>query len=133
MTMRDDPVRRVARTAAQRLESRRWPELTVEIEAVLDDRRSNPRGSDGYPDQYVDAISLAALIVAAADLAWSVYTELRTKTSKPVPTIIIQRLHVELPEPRVIESTERDRAIEVIVDEIIRSDDSPTPDSGERP
>ncbi len=123
MTMHDDPVRRAARMAAQRLESRRWPGLTVEIEAALEDRRSkDPSGRDGHPDQYVDAIPLAALIVAAADLAWSVYAELRTKTSKPAP-VITQRLRVELIESRVIESTERDRVIEVIVDEIIRSDD----------
>jgi hypothetical protein len=123
MTMHDDPARRVARTAAQRLESRRWPGLTVEIEAALDDRRSkDPNGRGRHPDQYADAISLAALIVAAADLAWSVYAELRTKTSKPAPAII-QRLRVELTESRLIESTERDRVIEVIVDEIIRPDD----------
>jgi hypothetical protein len=123
MTMHDDPVRRAARTAAQRLESRRWPGLTMEIEAALDDRRSKDlSGRGGHPDQYVDATSLASLIVAAADLAWSVYAELRTKTSKPAPAII-QRLRVELTESREIESTERDRVIEVIVDEIIRPDD----------
>lgn len=123
MTTHDDPVRWAARTAAQRLESGRWPGLTVDVEAALDDRRSkDPGGRDGRPEQYVDAISLAALIVAAADLAWSVYAELRKKTSKPAPAIT-QRLRIEFTEFRLIKSTERDHVIEIIVDEIIRSDD----------
>jgi hypothetical protein len=123
MTTHDDPVSRAARTAAQRLDSTRWPGLTLDVEATLDGRRSkDPGGTNGRPDQYVDAIPLAALIVAAADLAWSVYAELRKKTVKPAPAIT-QRLRVELTESRMIESTERDRVIEVIVDEIIRSDD----------
>ncbi len=123
MTTHDDPVRRAARTAAQRLESRRWPGLTVDVETALDDRYSkDPGGRDGRPEQYVDTISLASLIVAAASLAWSVYAELRKKTSKPAPAIT-QRLRVELTESRVIEPTERDLMIEVIVDEITRSDD----------
>jgi len=79
MTTHDDPVRRAARTAAQRLESGRWPGLTVDVEAALDRRLKDPCGRDGRPEQYVDAIPLAALIVAAADLAWSNATSLNDR------------------------------------------------------
>lgn len=121
----DDLARRVARRAARRLASPRWPELAVDLEAVLDNRRTTPRADSGQPDQFVDPIALASLIVAAADLAWSVYADLRKKkTAKPGP-VIVQRLRIELGESRLIEPAERDRVIEVVVDEIIRTDDHP--------
>jgi hypothetical protein len=120
MTVYDDPVRQIARTAARRLENSRWPGLKAATEAALDDRHGTTphRGAD----QYVDGVSLAALIVAAADLAWAVYTELRTKSSNTTQ-VIIQRLRVELTQSRVLEPGDRDQVIEVVAEEVVRSQD----------
>jgi hypothetical protein len=122
MTTHDDPVRWIARAAGRRLASARRPGLAVEIESALDERRARGGGRESRPDRYVDVISLASLIVAAADLAWAVYVEVRKKDAKPAATIA-QRLRIELGESRVIEPGERDRVIEVVVDQVISSDD----------
>jgi hypothetical protein len=120
MTVYDDPVRQVARTAARRLENSRWPGLKAATEAALDDRHGTT--PHRRTDQYVDGVSLAALIVAAADLAWAVYTELRTKSSNTTQ-VIIQRLRVELTQSRVLEPGDRDQVIEVVAQEVVRSQD----------
>ncbi|NBH02902.1 hypothetical protein [Amycolatopsis sp. SID8362] len=120
MTVYDDPVRQIARVAARRLENGRWPGLKVATEAALDDRHGTTPHRPA--DQYVDGVSLAALIVAAADLAWAVYAELRTKSSNTTQ-VIINHLRVELPHPRVLEPGDRDQVIEVVAEEVVRSQD----------
>ncbi|MGH3598772.1 MAG: hypothetical protein ACRDQH_00605 [Pseudonocardiaceae bacterium] len=120
MTVIDDPVGRAARAAARRLASDHGPRLTVDVEAALREQSSN-----GRPEQYIDPIGLAALIVAAAQLAWSVYIDLRKKTLKPAPEVITQQIRIELDQPRTIEPAERDRVIEIVVDEIVQPPDEP--------
>lgn len=120
MTVIDDPVGRAARVAARRLTADPNSRLTVDVETALQER-----GSNGRPDQYVEPVGLAALIVAAADLAWSVYIDLRKKTPKPAPEVIARQIRIKLDQPRTIEPAERDRVIEIIVDEIIQPADEP--------
>lgn len=120
MTLIDDPVGRAARAAARRLTNDHGSRLTVDVEAALQERGSNDR-----PEQFVDPIALAAWIVATADLAWSVYIDLRKKTPKPAPEVITRQIRIELDQPRTIEPTERDRVIEIIVDEIVRPANEP--------
>jgi hypothetical protein len=91
------PVGRVARAAARRLAKHHGSWLAVHVEAAL-----RERGSNGRPEQYVEPIALAALIVAAADLAWSVYADLRKKSAKPAPEVIPWQLRIELDQPSVV-------------------------------
>jgi hypothetical protein len=115
-----DPVGRAARAAARCLANDHGARLMLDVETALRERGSNDR-----PEQYVDAIALAALIVAAADLAWSFYIDLRKKSPKPAPDIVARHLRIELDRPRLIELAERDRVIEIVVNEIIQPVDEP--------
>lgn len=118
--MIDHLVGRAARAAARRLTNDHGSRLMVDVEAAL-----LARGSNSRPDQYVDPIALAALIVAAADLTWSVYIDLRKTTPKPAPEVVARHVRIKLDQPRAIEPTECERVIEVVVDEIIQHVDEP--------
>jgi hypothetical protein len=115
MTIIDDPVGQAARAAAWRLAHHHGSRLTVDVEAALCERSSN-----GRPEQFADPIALAALIVASADLAWSVYTDLRKNTTKPAPEVLARQIRIELDQPRTIEPAERDRVIAIVVDETVQ-------------
>ena len=56
--------------------------LPVDVEAAL----HMPTGVGG--DRYLDPIALAALIVSAAQLAWSVYVDLRKRTAQLAPQVV---------------------------------------------
>jgi hypothetical protein len=63
------------------------------------------------------------LIVAIADLTWTIYTDLKTKTPHPSPQVIARRIRIELNHSAPIEPTERDRVIDVVVTETIQAID----------
>jgi hypothetical protein len=73
-----DPVSTGARAAAERLTPDFGPGLAADVEAAL-----HTRGSQQRPEQYFDPISLGALIVSIATLAWTIYTDLKKKTPQP--------------------------------------------------
>ena len=110
------PVARGARAAAQRL-APGSDSLAADVEATL--HAQNAR----RPDQYVDPISLGALIVAAASLAWTVYTDLRAKTTRPALQVVARRVRTELADQGPTGPTERDRIIEIVVAETIPTDE----------
>jgi hypothetical protein len=74
----NDPIGTAARAAAQRLEEENSLGLAAEVEAAL-----AARDPALPPPQYLDPVSLASLIVSIAGLAWTVYTDLRKRTSHP--------------------------------------------------
>ncbi|MFD5030004.1 hypothetical protein ACFWM0_06195 [Streptomyces sp. NPDC058405] len=110
----DVTVRRAARATARRLAAEFGPELKTQVETAL-----NAQGADRPPKQYsVDPISLGALIVSAATLAWTIYKDQRNQTQSPTRETITQRIRIELPSSDAIPQTQRDRVIEVISEEI---------------
>jgi hypothetical protein len=115
LTADDGPVARGARAAAQRLAPGLGDNLTADVEASLHNR------TFAHPEQYLDPISLGALIVAVADLAWTIYVDLKTKTPHPSPQVITRRIRVELNDFAAIEATERDHVIDVVVTETIHA------------
>ena len=75
----DSAVRYAARATARRLAPQYGAELKAQVEAAL-------RASEGgeSPDQFtLDPVALGSLIVSAASLAWTVYTDLRSRAPKP--------------------------------------------------
>ncbi len=111
------PVARGARAAAQRLAPGPGGSLTADVEAALHSQNA------GHPQQYLDPISLGALIVSTASLAWTIYTDLKTKTQRPAPQVIARRVRIELGDRAPIEPTERDRIIDAVVAETIQAID----------
>jgi hypothetical protein len=118
-TVGDGPVARGARAAAQRLAPGPGGSLTADVEAALHNHAS------AHPAQYLDPISLGALIVAVANLVWTIYTDLKTKTPHPSPQVIATRIRIELNDSAPIEPTERNRVIDVVVTETIQAIDEP--------
>jgi hypothetical protein len=86
-----DPVADGARAAAERLTSAYGAGLAADVEAALHTRSSQQR-----PERYFDPISLGALIVSIASLAWTVYTDLKKKTPSPAPDVVARTVRVEL-------------------------------------
>lgn len=78
--------------------------------------------SDGSParDRYADPVSIGALVVSIATLAWTIYTDLRKRTPAPAPEVVARTVRVELRDSGGLDPTARDRVIEVVVGETVR-------------
>ena len=70
MSAMNDSVATISRAAARRMAEQGRPESLVEVDAAF------VTGPCARKDQYVDPISLGALIVSVATLAWQIYTDL---------------------------------------------------------
>jgi hypothetical protein len=86
-----DPVADGARAAAERLTPDYGSGLAADVEAAL-----HTRGQEQRPERYFDPVSLGALIVSIATLAWTVYTDLKKKTPRPAPDVVARTVRVEL-------------------------------------
>jgi hypothetical protein len=110
-----EPVADSARGAAQRLAGElSEPRLVTDVEAALVAGEGRT-----VPDRYLDPISLGALIVSVAQLAWTVYTDLKKQTPEPAREVVERRVRVQLPAGEV-PAAQRDRIIEVVVEETVR-------------
>jgi hypothetical protein len=86
-----DPVSAGARAAAERLTPDYGPGLAADVEAAL-----HTRGLEQRPERYFDPVSVGSLIVSIATLAWTIYTDLKKKTSSPAPDVVARTVRVEL-------------------------------------
>lgn len=102
----------IARTTAQRLTERYGERLPIDVERELAERT---------PDQYFDPISLGALIVSAATLAWTIYTDQRNRNNTPTQDTLSRQIRIQLHTPRDITTTERDHIIDITVDETLNT------------
>jgi hypothetical protein len=110
----DDAVARTARTAAQRLASEYGPRLEADVEVAL--HGSGTRRAD----QYVDPISIATLIVTAAQLGWTVYNDIhKEKLSPPLAEVVSRRIRLELHTDIGAFASQRNHVIDVVVDDIV--------------
>ncbi|ALV34161.1 hypothetical protein [Streptomyces sp. CdTB01] len=114
-----DPVGQGARAAAQRLAAPNDLDLTTDVEAALHTREAT------RPDQYLDPISLGALIVSVASLAWTVYNDLRKQTTTPHRDVITRHVRIRLdqaetPHP-ALSPADRDRYIDITVEETLNA------------
>jgi len=114
-----DPIEQSARVAAHRLATQYGPGLPTEVEAAL-----HIRGTTQRPQRYADPISLASLIVSVATLAWTVYNDLRTKTPQPSPDVVGRTVGVRLNDTTGLDPAQRDRVIDIVVEETARTIES---------
>jgi hypothetical protein len=115
-TVVGDPVPAGARGAARRLAAELDPGIEIDVEAAL-----HARGRAPQPAQYFDPISLGTMIVSIATLAWNVYTDLRRRTPQPSAETVTRTVRVQLRDADAIAPEQRDRIIEVVVDEVLRA------------
>jgi hypothetical protein len=109
-----DPITTVARAAVKRLEPEAAPGLAAEVEAALAARQS-----PATPPQYADPVALAGLIVATAGLAWTVYTDLRQRTTRPTVEVIARTIRLTLRDSG--QAAPPDHVIDVVVTETIHT------------
>lgn len=122
------PVDRIARSAAQRLAlDADLPALVPEVERQLEIGDGIPS-----PDRYEPVtMSIAALLVSVASLAWTVYTDLKKQTPKPDPEVVKRRIRVEIELPDGVPAAERDRIITAVVEQAMAETAKPEqPDRG---
>ena len=101
-----DPVALAARRAAKTLASLA-PGVRSDVEAALDRRASG---------QYLDPVSLGALIVSAAQLAWTIH---RDRQSKAPPDVIAHEVRVRLEAPADVTPELCDQLVEAVVRETV--------------
>jgi hypothetical protein len=117
--------RRGARRAAQRLRPELGATLVLDVETVL-----AQQGSD-EASQYLDPVGLAALIVASADLAWTVFNDLRQRSERADKKIVERLVLGELVRRQTAEPEQLQLVVEVVVDETVPPQDDS--DSAEPP
>jgi hypothetical protein len=115
-----DPVEVGARAAAAHLVDHTTPRLQADVERALAHRDTLQR-----PDQYLDPISLGALIVSVASLAWTIYQDLKKKTRAPSPEVVARTVRIQLEDPHGLDSQQRDRIIDITVAETIQASQAP--------
>ena len=117
-----DPIPAGARAAAQRLAPQHGPRLLTAVETAL-----QTRDTPTPPDTYLDPVALGSLIVSAATLAWTVYTNLRTKTPNPSPDVITRTVQLQLRETHTLDA-QHEQAITITVQETLAAlADQPDP------
>jgi hypothetical protein len=113
----NDPIAHIARAAAGRLTTDATPSLLPDVERAL-----LARDGSRQPETYViDPVSLGSLIVAVANLAWTVHQDLRQRTPKPAPDVVARTVRVRLRASGATDSPDRDRIIDVVVEEAVRA------------
>jgi len=102
----------VSRATAQRLVGELGPELALHVEAALDRRRG---GSP--PQQFFDPVSLGGVVVSAATLAWTIVNDRKSRAAGVKRELVTRRVRVELKTDEGVTVEQRDRIIDVVVDE----------------
>lgn len=80
-----------SRATAGKLAEVYGPEMALEVETVLAERRDGAR-----PDQYLDPVSLGGLIVSIATLAWTVYSDCRKERQQVDAGTLSRAVHERL-------------------------------------
>jgi hypothetical protein len=112
----NDPVSVGARAAAERLTPQYGPELAADVEAAL-----HTHGAPQRPERYLDPVSLGALIVSIATLAWTIYTDLKKQTPSPAPDVVARTVRVELSKRGDDGPASPGQITEVVVTEVINA------------
>jgi hypothetical protein len=121
-----DHAAEAARSAAVILAPDLGRSLPVEVEAAL-----AARGVEQRPGRFFDPISLGALVVAIATLAWTIYNDQRNRAreqktalspavQEPEADSVPRQVRIKLRESDEVLPPGTDRITEVVVTEIIR-------------
>jgi hypothetical protein len=118
--MIDDPAAAAARSAAAILAPDLGQHLPVEVEAAL-----AARAGDQRPERFFDPVSLGALIVSIATLAWTIYNDQRSRASEakvqaPEQESVARQARIALREQDTVLPSGTERITEIVVTEIIR-------------
>ena len=105
--------RRAAARLAESLDSGLPEQVDRELATAAD--RDEPR-------KFIDpgtAIGLGSLIVSLASLGWTIYRDLKQSGATPTVTSVARRVRVQVGTVQSASIEDRDRIIEVVVEEIV--------------
>ena len=115
-----DPAADAARAAAAILAPDLGPRLPADVEAALATRDAPQR-----PDQYLDPVSLATLIVSIATLAWTIYNDQRNHTPVPPAATIARQVRITLRDQDTPLPPGTEHITEIVATEITRHTSPP--------
>lgn len=104
----DDMVAHAARTAGELLAAEYGAQTRMQVEAALSERSRRP-------DSFLDPVSLGALIVSTAALAWNVYVDLRRSGAKPPDGSAVRMVQIRLDHRDDSDAALKDRIVEIVV------------------
>jgi hypothetical protein len=105
----------IVRSAAQRLVS-----LDALLPAKVEARLHQPDGGLEQPSTYEPvSIAIAALLISAASLAWTIYKDTRKSGAPPAQEVIERRVRLETEIPSTITGEQSDLVIKTVVEEVI--------------
>ena len=115
-----DTVAQAARAAAAILAPDLGLALPAQVEAALAARLTSKR-----PDRYLDPVSVGSIIVSIATLAWTIYTNQRSRTHDPKSDTVAREVLITLREQEILLSAGTERITEIVATEIIRQGSRP--------
>lgn len=108
----------IARRAAAALSGEFGPGLAAAVEARLQPGAA-PRV---FADPVTATIALAALLVSAGKAGWDIYRDVKKGAAPaPAPQVLERRLRIAIGEVPGVTTAQRDRAITVVVEEIVKT------------
>lgn len=117
-----DRVEASARAAAMVLATDLGPTLPAEVEAVLAARYTSEQRPGQYDPVAIAGLGVGAagLIVAIAQLAWSIVSDQHKDTAQPPPDAIARQTRIALRQRDITVSPNTDHITEVVITELIR-------------
>ena len=106
----------IARRAAAALSGEFGSGLAAAVEARLQPGEA-PRV---FVDPVTATIALAALLVSAGKAGWDIYRDVK-KGAAPPPPVLERRLRIAIGEVPGVTTAQRDRAITIVVEEIVKT------------
>jgi hypothetical protein len=115
-----DSVEAISLAAATRLAAQGEAQAELEVAAAL------AAGPNNRRDHYIDPISLGALIVSVATLAWQVYTDLKARNVNPSREVVARKIRIQLEDSDRPTTSDDAKVIDIVVDETIKEGNKPT-------
>jgi hypothetical protein len=117
-----DPVSEAARAAAVILAPGIGPNLPAEVDAALRARHAGHQRPSQYDPVALASLGMgaASLVVAIAQLAWSIVSARRERAERPEPEFITRQVLLTLREQDVPVTPATSRITDVVVTEVIR-------------
>ena len=113
----DSVVEKAARAAARQLVPQYGAQVEAEVETAL-----YGAGKEEPPSQFFDPVAVGGLIVAIAQLAYQVYSDIKSRGGKPTQDTVARRTRVEYRKETDL-TIGAEKIIEIVSTEVIEYGD----------
>jgi hypothetical protein len=119
-----DVVAAVSRAAAAQLAREYGSKVALDVEAALSVRNARSR-----PETYIDFVSIGSLIVSAATLAWTIYSDQRKENPEREADALRRAVRDSLGAAANGDFTLQERITTIVVAEIVQTGSDGNPGS----